>query len=205
MAVGIVTLPERDLDLSSFGRVDASGDLMEFVFDAAPLIGYLDTSVLVKLLLRDEDDAETARTLIAAMDVSFTSRIAYPEARAALAAARRQAACAARPIRRPSMTSTARSRSFRIVELSSGLGPHARATSPSRFALRALDAVHLASALALGGRNTVVVTWDRALASAAIAAGLGIAPGRDWVSSLKLVRSTSAGREAVPSSETEFH
>jgi prevent-host-death family protein len=33
VAAGIVTLPERQLDLSSFGRVDATGDLMEFVFD----------------------------------------------------------------------------------------------------------------------------------------------------------------------------
>lgn len=33
VAAGIVTLPERELDLSSFGRVDATGDLMEFVFD----------------------------------------------------------------------------------------------------------------------------------------------------------------------------
>jgi prevent-host-death family protein len=33
VAAGIVTLPERELDLSSFGRVDATGNLMEFVFD----------------------------------------------------------------------------------------------------------------------------------------------------------------------------
>lgn len=33
VAAGIVTLPERELDLSSFGRVNATGDLMEFVFD----------------------------------------------------------------------------------------------------------------------------------------------------------------------------
>jgi prevent-host-death family protein len=30
---GVVTPPEHDLDLSSFGRVHAKGDLMEFVFD----------------------------------------------------------------------------------------------------------------------------------------------------------------------------
>ena len=32
-AAGNVTLPERKLDLSTFGRVEATGDLMEFVFD----------------------------------------------------------------------------------------------------------------------------------------------------------------------------
>ena len=33
VATGVVTLPERELDLASFGRVRATGDLMEFVFD----------------------------------------------------------------------------------------------------------------------------------------------------------------------------
>ena len=33
VAAGVVTLPERDLDLSSFGRVNTKGDVMEFVFD----------------------------------------------------------------------------------------------------------------------------------------------------------------------------
>jgi prevent-host-death family protein len=33
VAAGVVTMPERELDLSSFGRVRAKGDVMEFVFD----------------------------------------------------------------------------------------------------------------------------------------------------------------------------
>ena len=33
VAAGVVTSPERDLDLSSFGRVNTKGDVMEFVFD----------------------------------------------------------------------------------------------------------------------------------------------------------------------------
>ena len=53
------------------------------------MIGYLDTSALVKLLLRDEEDTDVIGSLVAAMDMTFTSRIAYPEGRAALAAARR--------------------------------------------------------------------------------------------------------------------
>jgi predicted nucleic acid-binding protein len=139
------------------------------------LIGYLDTSVLVKLLLRDEDDAETARTLIAAMDVSFTSRIAYPEARAALAAAHRAGRLTPSAHRTAKRDLDRAVESFRIVELHPAVARSAGNVA-DRFALRALDAVHLASALALGGRDTVVVTWDRALASAASAAGLGIAP-----------------------------
>jgi uncharacterized protein len=139
------------------------------------LIGYLDTSALVKLLLRDEEDRETARELIAAMDVSFISRIAYLEARAALAAARR--AGRSRPSEhRTALHDLERAvASFRIVELHPTVA-RAAGDIAERFALRALDAIHLASAFALGGRDTVVVTWDRTLASAAAAAGLGIAP-----------------------------
>lgn len=139
------------------------------------MIGYLDTSALVKLLLRDEADSETVRGLIAAMDVSFISRIAYPEATAALAAARRAGRLTARAYPTALRDLDRAVGSFRIVELHPSLA-RAAGDVADRFALRALDAVHLASALALGGSDTVVVTWDRTLSSAASAAGLGIAP-----------------------------
>ncbi|MGI8615575.1 MAG: type II toxin-antitoxin system VapC family toxin [Actinomycetota bacterium] len=139
------------------------------------MIGYLDTSALVKLLLRDEGDAETVRTLVAAMDVSFTSRIAHPEAGAALAAARRAGRLAPRDHATAKRDLDRALSSLRIVELHPALA-RAAGDVAERFALRALDAVHLASALALGGRDTVVVTWDRSLALAASAAGLGVAP-----------------------------
>jgi uncharacterized protein len=139
------------------------------------LIGYLDTSALVKLLLRDEDDSESVRGVIAALDVSCTSRIAYPEGRAALAAARRAGRLAPRAYPTALRDLDRAVGSFRIVELHPALA-RAAGDIAERFALRALDSVHLASALALGGSDTVVVTWDRSLASAASAAGLGIAP-----------------------------
>ena len=41
--------------------------------------------------------------------------------------------------------------------------------------LRGYDAVHLASALRLGGQTTLV-TWDERLQVAAVAAGLAVAP-----------------------------
>lgn len=42
--------------------------------------------------------------------------------------------------------------------------------------LRGYDAVHLASALALGATETLLVTWDRDLGKAAAGAGLAVAP-----------------------------
>jgi predicted nucleic acid-binding protein len=139
------------------------------------LIGYLDTSALVKLLLRDEDGAETVRGVIAAMDVSFTSRIVHPEARAALAAARRAGRIAPRDHATAKRDLDRALSSLRIVELHPTLAI-AAGDLAERFALRALDAIHLASALTLGRRDTVVVTWDREFARAAAAAGLGLAP-----------------------------
>ena len=139
------------------------------------MIGYLDTSALVKLLLRDEDDSENVRRVIAAMDVSFVSRIAYPEGRAALAAARRADRLPASGYPTALRDLDRAVGSFRIVELHPAVA-RAAGDVAERFALRALDAVHLASALALGTSDTVMFTWDRTLSSAASAAGLGIAP-----------------------------
>ena len=139
------------------------------------MIGYFDTSALVKLLLRDEGDAFTVREVLAAVDATFTSRIAHPEGRGALAAARRAGRLAPREHARAIRDLDRAISSLRVVELHPGLA-RAAGDVAERFALRALDAVHLASALALGGRDTVVVTWDRTLALAATAAGLAVAP-----------------------------
>jgi uncharacterized protein len=139
------------------------------------LIGYLDTSAVVKLLLRDEGDRETVGRVIAAMDLSFTSRTTHPEARAALAAARRAGRLTPRDHATARRDLDRAIAALSIVELSAGLA-RAAGDVAERFALRALDAVHLASALAMGGRDTIVVTWDRGLARAAAAAGLGLAP-----------------------------
>jgi predicted nucleic acid-binding protein len=61
-----------------------------------------------------------------------------------------------------------------IVELTAPLGEAAGAVA-ERYRLRALDAIHLASALAGDDGDTVMVTWDRELAVAARRAGLGLA------------------------------
>ena len=45
-----------------------------------------------------------------------------------------------------------------------------------RFALRAYDAVHLASALAIGDDDLVLLTWDERLAAAGRRAELDVVP-----------------------------
>jgi uncharacterized protein len=44
------------------------------------------------------------------------------------------------------------------------------------FALRALDAVHLAAALVLADEGLVFATWDDRLRAAALNAGLAVTP-----------------------------
>jgi predicted nucleic acid-binding protein len=139
------------------------------------LIGYLDTSALVKLLVRDEDGSDFVRELIDALDIAVTSRISYPEARAALAAATRGGRLVASEHERSKRDLQRAISSLTIVELEPRVAL-AAGEAAERFALRAADAVHLASALVLTRGDTLVVTWDRALASAASVAGLGVAP-----------------------------
>jgi predicted nucleic acid-binding protein len=55
-------------------------------------------------------------------------------------------------------------------ELAARAGGHAE-----ELGLRGYDAVHLATALELGGEEVVVVTWDRDLARATEEVGLGVA------------------------------
>jgi predicted nucleic acid-binding protein len=139
------------------------------------LIGYVDTSALVKLLLRDEGGADHVREILDASDVAVTSRITYPEARAALSGAMRAGRLAPREHARSKRDIDRAFSSLTIVELEPGVA-RAAGEVAERFGLRAYDAVHLASALVVDEGDTLVVTWDRALASAASAAGLGVAP-----------------------------
>ncbi len=103
-----------------------------------------------------------------------SSILCYPEGRAALAAARRD--------RRLSATGYGRTRE-EFESLHSELvmvgidGPLARRAGDlaEEFGLRGYDAVHLASALALGA-DTTLVTWDGDLKRAAAQSGCSVAP-----------------------------
>lgn len=139
------------------------------------MISYLDTSAVVKLLLRDEGGAGQLRDILDASDRAVTSRITYPEARAALSAAARAGRLDSGQHTRAKRDLDRAVASLTMVELHAGVA-RAAADIAESFGLRAYDAVHLASALVVDEGDTVVVTWDRALATAASAAGLGVTP-----------------------------
>ena len=138
-----------------------------------PLV-YFDSSALVKLVV-DEIGSELAAELWDGCDAALASRLAYPEVRAALAAASRNhdlddvGLAAAEKAWEDYWSATRPVELTRAVERSAGqLAP--------RHALRGADAVHLASALAVGDAELIVAVWDRRLHAGARAAGLRVAP-----------------------------
>jgi uncharacterized protein len=135
---------------------------------------YFDSSALVKLLIQ-EDGSEVAARLWDAADAASSSRLAYPEVRAALAAAHRG--------KRVDVDSYLAVKAdwerlwsqVRVVEPSAELLEAAGELAESQ-ALRGHDAVHVASALRLARREAIMVAWDERLRLAASDLGLVTAP-----------------------------
>src|ERR1022692_2168029 len=137
---------------------------------------YFDSSAFVKLLVQ-EAGSELAADLWDGCDAAVASRLAYPEVHAALAAA---------------------ARNHDLGEHDAGAAERAwegywAATRPGGLtvaverpagqlarlhALRGADAVHLASALAIGDPDLVVAVWDRQLHAGTRAAGVRAAPAQ---------------------------
>lgn len=121
---------------------------------------YVDASALVKLII-DEEDAPALRRFLEAFDEPVTSRIGITETMRALARASVDAAGSDRTLN-----------PIAPVEFDSAIAATAAVLAPS--SLRTLDAIHLATALALYHVDAFV-TYDRRLADAARAVGLTVA------------------------------
>jgi len=134
---------------------------------------YLDTSGLVKLLVI-EDGSDLMRTWWDESEAT-TSRMAYAEARAALAAARRAGRLSPAGLRDAKAELEIRWEQMDIVELTDTLTRKAGDLA-EKHSLRAYDSVHLGAALSLEDEELIVVTWDENLGQAAQNAGLGVAP-----------------------------
>lgn len=123
---------------------------------------YLDASALVKLVITEPESA-ALRHFLAGDRLRFSSRVGAVEVRRAMS--RQQERDAAVQV-------DAIMQGVRIVELDALLARAAEAVGPA--ALRTLDAIHLASALALGDELDEFVTYDARLADAARDAGLSV-------------------------------
>lgn len=138
------------------------------------MIVYFETSALVKLLV-GESGSSVAAGLWDKADHILTSRLTYPESRAAIAAAVRGGRASPASADAAKGRLEARWQQVEVIEVESAIAFAAGAIA-ERFALAGSDAVHLASAIGMSRPELVLATWDRRLARAAGAAGLGVAP-----------------------------
>ncbi|HEX3711296.1 MAG TPA: type II toxin-antitoxin system VapC family toxin [Trebonia sp.] len=138
-----------------------------------PLV-YFDSSALVKLVL-EEPGTALASELWDACDAALSSRLAFPEVRAALAASARNHQLGADELLNAERAWEEFWAATRKVELTAEVEQRAGQLARSH-ALRGADAVHLASALAVEDDDLVVAVWDRRLRGGALASGLQIAP-----------------------------
>ncbi len=139
-------------------------------------LAYFDASAFVKLLV-EEPGSELASAVWDGCDAALSSRLSYPEVRAALAAARRNDDLDARGFGQAEANWERFWRATRPVELTAAVERQA-GELVREHSLRGADGVHLASALAIGDPALIVVLWDRRLHAGATAAGLGVAPAR---------------------------
>jgi predicted nucleic acid-binding protein len=121
-----------------------------------------------------ESGSELASTLWDAPLRAASSLLAYPEGRAALAAALRAGRLTADGHARARTEFESLHGELLLVGIDRVLAGRAGALA-EQFALRGYDAVHLASALSFA-TDTTLVSWDEDLRTAATHSGCGIAP-----------------------------
>lgn len=138
------------------------------------MIAYFDSSALVKLLVDEEGSGEVA-SLWEGADALASSRVAYAEVRAALAAAQRAGRLDPAQLRDAATVWGNYWDAVRVIEVDASLDEPA-GTLAERHALSGFDAIHLASALLLGPDEVVIATWDVRLHDAATAIGYRTLP-----------------------------
>ncbi len=125
---------------------------------------YLDASALVKLAT-PEPETDALRAALDTYDARVTNRLATVEVTRALL---RRGVASAGLVDAVAEAFTG----LAIIELDAATAESAGRLGPST--LRSLDAIHLASALAMGAELEGMVTYDSRLADAARAAGLTV-------------------------------
>jgi predicted nucleic acid-binding protein len=124
---------------------------------------YLDSAAIVKLVHAEPDSEALRAWLDERADVGWVSSVLL-EVESFRAVARYSPGSVGRL---PPVLDL-----IELVELDPGIRILAQAVSPAT--IRSLDAIHVATALRLGGQLTSFVTYDKRLADAAAAAGLTV-------------------------------
>ncbi len=136
---------------------------------------YFDSSAFVKLVV-DELGSDLAAEVWDAADAVLSSRLAYPEVRAALAAAGRNHDLDELGLEAAEEAWEQYWAATRPIELTAAVERDAGRLAGTH-GLRGADAVHLASASVVGDADLVVAVWDRRLHAGALAVGFAVAPG----------------------------
>jgi hypothetical protein len=132
-----------------------------------PGVAYIDSSALLKLVVREIETAALEADLAAREDL-VASRLSAVECRRA---ARRASN------KRVLQTVEAVLASIYLLDITQAILDRAAVVDPP--ALRSLDAIHLVTALSLGDTELEMITYDDRLARAATAHGLRVTqPGR---------------------------
>ena len=137
------------------------------------MIGYIDTSAVVPLLIAEPGSARAA-SLWDGADRIVSVRLMYPETRAAIAQAERLGRLTARQLRDAVTGLDALFEEIDLIEVDDALARRAGELAEVRQ-LRGYDAVHLAAADRVHDPNVVVIAGDRALLDAATAEGMTVA------------------------------
>jgi len=137
------------------------------------LIVYFDTSALLPLLIEEPGSQISSRLWDEAERV-VSSRLVYPEGRAALAMALRMKRLDEQDLRSAADAFETLHDQLHLVEVTEGLVLRAGALA-EQFDLRGHDAVHLASVEEIADPDAVLAAGDRSLLSAADALGIAVA------------------------------
>jgi predicted nucleic acid-binding protein len=134
------------------------------------LIAYFDTSAVLPLII-EETGSSVASRLWDEADRVVSSRLVYPEGRAALAMAFRMHRLDRKELRVAVEVFDALHDQIDIVEVTGRLARSAGSVA-EKFGLRGYDAVHLASASEIADSEVVLAAGDRSLLVAARALGI---------------------------------
>jgi len=136
------------------------------------VIAYFDTSALIPLIV-EEPPSDTCSRLWNEATRTISSRLIYPEARAALAQAERM-----RRLSAPELVAAVKeldllALEIDYLEITANVTESAGALAQAQ-PLRGYDAVHLASAALATDDELVLVTGDRNLGAAARSIGIAV-------------------------------
>ena len=137
------------------------------------MIAYFDTSAILPLII-DEPSSSICVRLWNDADRSVSVRLLYPEARAALAKARRMDRITSAQLTAAIDELEAIITEIDHIEVTAELA-HTAGELAQRFELRGYDAVHLAAASAAAHTELVLATGDTDLAEASRSVGISVA------------------------------